>query len=333
MAGIIKDSSVWFNPSEFSAAQKTDNAIRLGIVKEAVLDQRSGDIVYRVEVRYRDNKIDVNCRYARRFGGIYNYEDIVHRGYTVNQSQDTVEDYKKKAGDLVLVALIGGNQLEGVIIGSLAHTARTTTLKKEDGPQYKSEFNGVEKSINKDGELVVTIKGQPKNIAKLSETPGAALPAPEYDTKVGGAYYKFDKLGGFLLSDASTENGTQSLAIDKKNGTFVISSGKISLTLTKKTETTGLKCKILTITSEDKVTITTKEFKVEAKKSASIKAEKVAIGKDGIELLDQLIKAIDAISMVQPISPVGPCTPLKATPQWPQVEQIKAKIQQIKGSL
>ena len=199
--------------------------------------------------------------------------------------------------------------------------------------QYKSEFNGVEKSINKDGELVVTIKGQPKNIAKLSETPGAALPAPEYDTKVGGAYYKFDKLGGFLLSDASTENGTQSLAIDKKNGTFVISSGKISLTLTKKTETTGLKCKILTITSEDKVTITTKEFKVEAKKSASIKAEKVAIGKDGIELLDQLIKAIDAISMVQPISPVGPCTPLKATPQWPQVEQIKAKIQQIKGSL
>jgi phage gp45-like len=333
MAGIVKDSSVWFNPSDFSASQKTDNSIRIGIVKEVFLDERTGDLLYRVEVRHRTNKIDLNCRYARRFGGIYNYEDIVHRGYNINESQDTVEDYKKKAGDLVLVGLIGGNQLEGVIIGSLSHTARATTLKKEDGPQYKSEFNGVEKSINKDGELLVTIKGQPKNIAKLSEAPGAVLPLPEYDTKVGGAYYKFDKLGGFLLSDASTENGVQSIAIDKANGTIKVSSGKLSITLTKKTETADIKCKILTIASEDKASISTKEFKVEAKKSASIKAEKVAIGKDGVELLDELIKVIDNIGMIQAISPVGPCTPLKATPQWPQIEQIKAKIQQIKGSL
>lgn len=333
MTDIIKDSSIWYNSDRLAAAQKTDNSIRIGIIKSSIFDQSTGDVLYAVEVRYRQTKVNMKCKYTRNFGGVFNYEDVLYRGYSVNEKADNVEDYNKKAGDMVLVAPLDGNQFEGVIIGLLSHPARKSTFNIEDGPQYKSEFNGVEKSINKDGELLVTIKGQPKNIAKLAEAPGPVLPLPEYDTKIGGAYYKFDKLGGFLLSDASTENGVQSLAIDKANGSFTINSGKISITLTKKTETASLKCKILTVASEDKISMTTKEFKVEAKKSASIKAEKIAIGKDGVELLDELIKVIDNIGMIQAISPVGPCTPLKATPQWPQIEQIKAKIQQIKGSL
>ena len=76
----------------------------------------------------------------------------------------------------------------------------------------------------------------------------------------------------------------------------------------------------------------TKEFLIQSSTRAYIKSPKVAIGKDGIELLDELAKLVDALGLVIPISPVGPCTSLKSSPNWPQVEAVKAKIKEITGS-
>jgi hypothetical protein len=103
--------------------------------------------------------------------------------------------------------------------------------------------------------------------------------------------------------------------------------------LTKKDEKVELKCKLLDIVSDDKITAKTKEFKMEASTSTKINSPKVAIGKEGIELLDQLFQLIEKLSKVTPISPVGPCTALVATPQWPDVAQVQSKIKEITGSL
>jgi hypothetical protein len=94
-----------------------------------------------------------------------------------------------------------------------------------------------------------------------------------------------------------------------------------------------LKNKVLKIVSDDLIDQKTKKYATEASESAKIKSPKVAFGKDGVELLDQLAKLIDALGKIQNISPVGPCTLMSATPQWPEVEQIKAKIKEITGSL
>jgi hypothetical protein len=110
-------------------------------------------------------------------------------------------------------------------------------------------------------------------------------------------------------------------------------AGKVEISLTKATEVLDIKTKSMTVAALEKMTSSTKEYSLAASSTVKIKSPKIAIGKDGVELLDQIVKAIDKLGAVKPISPVGPCTPLMATPEWAEVSAIKAKIEQIKGSL
>lgn len=329
---IVKDSSIWYNPVNYSAHTEKNPQIRIGIVQKVFVDQKKGDIRYLVEVQDRNDRIPTNCRMMRRFGGVYNYEDVIYRGYAINDKPDPVQDFQAKAGDIVLVASLNGETREGVILGGITHAARRVELKPEDGPQYKSEFNGVEKYINKDGEYTVTFKGQPTNLDKLKETPSAKIKSPTYNVEIGSTYYKFDKEGGWQICD-NAKSDPQKIHVDKKTGTVTINSGKVSLKFTKKTEDIAFKSKTLGVTATDKIEQTTKTFKVAAETTATIKSPKIALGTDSIELLDMIVKLIDAMSKVQPISPLGPCTPLIATPQWPDIETIKSKITEIKGSI
>lgn len=329
---IVKDSTVWRNSDNFSAVTYKDPYIRLGIVKKAYRDEETTDLRYLVEMRDKNDAIEVNCRLMRKFGGIYNYEDTVFHGYKFDDKPDPVQAFEAKAGDVVLMALLNGEAREGVIIGSMTHPARKCDIDITKGPQYKAEFNGIETKINEFGEYTITFKAVPTNVAKLDDKPTVKIPAPIYDDKVGGSFFMFDKTGSYEVNDKDKE-GVQNLRIDKPKGTFEINSGKIKLTMTKKEEKVELKCKLLNITSDDKVTGKTKEFSFDASTSVKIKTPKVAIGKDGIELLDQLFQLIEKLSLVTPISPVGPCTALKATPQWPNVAEVQSKIKEITGSL
>ncbi len=103
--------------------------------------------------------------------------------------------------------------------------------------------------------------------------------------------------------------------------------------MTKEKELVTLKCKVLEITSDDKITSKTKEYSIDASKSVKINSPKVAIGKEGIELLDQLFQLVEALGKVQPISPVGPCTSIMNAPSWPGVVSVQQKIKEITGSL
>lgn len=329
---IVKDSTVWRSSNHFSAVEDKDPYIRLGIVKKVYRDEDTSDLRYLVEMRDKNDAIPVNCRMMRRFGGVYNYEDVVLHGYKFDDKPDPVQAFDAKAGDVVLMALLGGEAREGIIIGGVTHPARKCTIDITKGPQYKSEFNGVETVINQDGEYIVTFKAIPTNAKKLDDKPAAKIPAPTYDDKVGTSYFMFDKTGSYEVSDKD-KNGIQNMRIDKPKGTFTVNSGKIKLTMTKKEEKVELKCKLLDIISDDKITAKTKEFKMEASTSTKINSPKVAIGKEGIELLDQLFQLVEMLGKVTPISPVGPCTALLATPQWSGVTGVQSKIKEITGSL
>lgn len=330
--GIVKDSSVWHSPTQFAAVESKDPYIRIGIVKKVYRDKSTTDLRYLVEIRDKNDQIELNCRLMRKFGGVYNYEDVVYHGYKFDDKPDPVQAMDAKAGDMVLVAHLNGEAREGIIIGSLMHTARTSNIDITKGPQYKSEFNGIETVINENGEYIVTFKAVPTNIAKLNDKPSKKLPAPTYDTKVGTSFFKFDKTGSYEVSD-NDQNGKQNLRIDKPKGTITINSGKIKLTLTKKEEKVELKCKVLDIVSDDKITSKTKEYSLDASTFTKIKSPKVAIGKDGVELLDQLSQLVDALGKVIPISPVGPCSAIGKSPQWDGVVSVQSKIKEITGGL
>lgn len=328
---LVKDSSLWCDPSNTQLADSKNSTIRLAVVVSAHNDVKTGELRYIVQVQAKSKRFFLPCRMMRRFSGIYNYEDHVHRGYAISSKPDQVNDYAAKAGDVVLVALLNGNGREGIILGGLMHTARKTNIKASDGPQYDAEFNGMHTNINSNGEWTFTFKGQPTNLNILNNAPSKTLPAPIYDTNIGSSYMKFDKTGSWTVDDNS-KSGIQTIILDKPNGVLKILSGKISLKMTKQSELVELNCKVTKTKAADLFDVKTKEFTITSSTRAYIKTPKVAIGTEAIELLDQLAKLIDKLGTVQPISPVGACTTLGSSPGWSEVEAVKAKIKQITGS-
>jgi hypothetical protein len=329
---IIKDSSLWGSSASVAGISRKDPFIRIGIIRSVITDQETSDLRYIVDIQNRNDSISVNARPLYRFGGAFNYEESVGRGYRTDDKQDAVNSFVAKAGDTVLVAFLNGESREGVILGGLTHPARFSTLDPAAGPQYRSEFNGIETEINENGEYTLTFKAVPTNIGALNTIPGARLPIPEYDLEVGTSFLKIDKTGSIEINDNS-QQGVQNLRLNKPDGIISINSGNINITMTKSSEQIDIKSKMLNITSDDQINEKTLNYTLNASSSTKIQSPKVAIGTDSIELLDQLSKLIDALAKVTPISPVGPCTPLGTTPQWPEVASIQSKIKEITGSL
>ena len=329
---VVKDSSIWRNRSVYAATSEVDATIKVGFIQSASFDKDRGETIYVVEVFAKGDRVMVPCIHARRFGGVHNYEDYVLQTFNSSEKDRKSYGYANKAGDAVVIAYLDGSSRGGVILGGLNHLARKQTLKPDDGPQYLSVINGIETSINKDGEYTVTFKGLPKNAADLKKAPSSSpVPEAEYDDKVGGSYMKFDKKGGWILSDKS-EKDPQSVELDKSGGKLKITSGKITLTLDKASEKIEAKAKELSATI-DKVNFKSKEVKIEGSQTVKISSPKVAIGGNGTELIDQVCQLIDALGNLTAISPVGPCTPLTAAPTWAMVMAIKMKLSSIKGSL
>lgn len=223
---IVKDSSIWCNAGAMQATFHQDTALYTGTVKDVKNDVESGEPRYLVEIQGRNTP--VACRMMSRLGGLFNYEDVLLRGYDY-KSPATVP---AKTGDVVLVGMLGGQGREGVILGGLMHPGHKTSLKRENGPEYRSEFNGVETYVNKDGEYSVTFKAQPTNLADLNKSPNGILPTPQYDTDVGGGFFKWDKTGSFTINDAAKEK-PQLMWIDKLNGNVQLASGDVVLRLDK----------------------------------------------------------------------------------------------------
>lgn len=285
----VKDSSIWYKPSALKTVNSLDTRLYIGVVREALNNTDTNELHYLVEIYHKNDIILSNCRMLRRWGGVYNYEDYVMHGYNYNAASNNQNGNTAIPGDVVLVGQFAGQGREGVIIGSLTHPARKNFLDTKKGPQYKSEFNGIETSINEDGEWTLTFKGQPTNKDNLDSAPDQVVPAPEYDKDVGTSYLKWDKTGSFTIDDNATDGDKiQRLFIDKKNGTINIDSGKISLKFTKKDQSVVLNCKTSENNSEDSITYKTKKFKGDATDRAHVttplyvvESGKVRLGSEG----------------------------------------------------
>lgn len=286
---FVKDSSVWFKTSALQTVNTLDTRLYVGVVREVRNDVNTKELRYMVEIHHKNDTILTNCLMLRRWGGAYNYEDYIMHGYNYNDASNNQNGAAAVPGDVVLVGQFAGQGREGVIIGSLTHVARKSFLDVKKGPQYKSEFNGIETSINEDGEWTLTFKGQPTNKDKLDASPSQPVPPPEYNTDVGTSYMKWDKTGSFTLSDEATDGDkVQKLFIDKKNGTIDIWSGKINLNFKKDGQKVSLTNKETLITSADSITYKTKKFYGEATTESRVKtplyvieSDKVRLGEEG----------------------------------------------------
>ena len=293
---IVKDSSIWNDPSATSLLYGKDCAVRIGVIRDEIFLTDAGVTRYKVEVWDNGVTIPVSCIRTSRFGGIYNFEEYTHRGFTPG-TNDASTVRNLQPGDQVIVAYLNGNSREGVILGSINHFGRKEAINAPEqekannfsefvnrkGPttvRYISEFNGLQTAINSDGEHRVTFKGQPTNLAKLLEAPtGNEIPAPVYDEKIGSSYYEFDKTGSWYLNDNSKDGGIQSIKVDKPNGKIEIISGKTSLVINKKDETYTYTQKKVTFNTADEWNLNTKKTNIMS--SAEINAKAAKINTDG----------------------------------------------------
>lgn len=285
MSHTVRDSSIWYDSDTLDMIEGQDYKLCFGVVLEAINNKDNNELRYLVEVYYKTDKTIVECRMLRQYGGVYNYEDFVMRGYQFDTPNGSRDGILTIPGDVVLVGKIGGSAMEGVILGSMTHPARKSFLDSTKGPQYRSEFNGIETFINDKGEWTLTFKGQPTNLSKLNDAPNGVVAEPKYDKDVGTSFMKWDKTGSFTLSDEATDGDkVQKLFVDKKNGTIDIFSGKINLKFKKDGQKVSLTNKDTLITSEDKIVYKTKKFNGEATTEIRVKTPLYVVESDKVRL-------------------------------------------------
>lgn len=331
MDNIVKDSSIW-KYDKISSTQPYSGEIKIGIVREEVYDDNTDSFFYRVEATAKGKAFLMLCRQMSKFGDIYNYEEWNFRDQVLSTPVTLPTKYTNRVGEVVIVAPIDGNTIDGVILGTLKHPGRKTQIKSKK-MAYASEFNGLKTTIDDDGAYKVIFQGKSITNSVLSTlVPGTPIPPAKFDPSISNSFLSMDKTGSLELNDASIAL-PQSIKVDKPNGKLIITSGKVTITIDKASQKIDTVCIDKSISATKSFTVSTADFSIDAKKSVKIKSPQIAIGFGGTELLDTITKLIDAIGTVVVNSPVGACSPIATAPTWPQVILLKTKLMVIKGSL
>ena len=326
----VPDSSMTKIGNTHQSDAAYDATIKMGMIKRS-FKGFDGNTYYTVECNHRGNITLMDCRLMMKFGGPHNFEEYHLRAYNqqdlrIPGDRSALRGYDVRVGDVVVVGCLSGSARTGVILGCLAHGARTDEIPIGD-IAYINCFNGIETKITKDGTYSLTFKG--RNLALLDlHIPGTPVPSPQYDPIYGGTFLSLINDGSFIVSDGKT----QSIKIDKSGAAITITSGGSSITIN--ATDTNIKSTNVAIGSSTsvKVAVAANEIAIDGVQKVAVKAAKISIGSGPVELIDVLIKLIDAIGSLVVTSPVGPCSPVNSAPTWSaQVELIKQQLSSIKA--
>jgi len=175
---------------------------------------------------------------ARLLGGFGNYEEQVLRAADPSKSFNLLkggDSATRQDGDIVYVAFLGGNPLYPVILGkgTQPKDSTQTGAKSGDGPRQRSEYNGVFKEIDKNGNLIIKRKGGSYDAAKRVFNAASGNEASlELNAKKaeiaggGGAKIKADD-SKVAIGTSSVELLQQIVDILEKVITWVDSTGSV----------------------------------------------------------------------------------------------------------
>lgn len=153
-----------------------NSALRFGVVTKSYPKGSPGNILglsteYDVMVfEQNENKSATpqtykNCLSSESLGSLADFFETTLR---VQTKKGSSEDAKGQDGAVVLVLCLNAVSGNGIIIGSLTHPDRKTTLI-DNGPHLEGEFNGVNIKVNKDGSTSLTFKGATDNDGKPTD--------------------------------------------------------------------------------------------------------------------------------------------------------------------
>ena len=176
-----------------------------------------------------------NCMASEGMGSIADYFEKNLRIRTELDINQSLMDFKGQNGAIVLLLCVDSLSEKALIIGSVTHPDRTTTLTSTD-PQLSGEYNGVAVDIKPDGSTSLTFKGatDSKGVPKDSSL------NTTFQIKTDGSFeFKHPKVD--ILADAGgaltiTASGDASITCDNAN---ITASGDTNVNTTGTTTITS----------------------------------------------------------------------------------------------
>jgi phage baseplate assembly protein gpV len=167
-------------------------------------------VEYDVWVQHRANKTAVTKMYSHviaidHFGSVADFSFATYRVKKTATNEGDTKDLAPGLGAKVILLCINGETNNAVILGGI-RDFNSTTDKKEDGHNLHTVFNGIDLSINNDGELTLTYNGATGLDGK---------PAEKTDQEAAGTIIKISVDGNLLISDGKGEN---SILVDRAEG-------------------------------------------------------------------------------------------------------------------
>jgi hypothetical protein len=158
-----------------------------------------------------------NCVAIDSFGGVADFFEFKIRPVNNVSEDKEVEvdaNFQKQFGNVVLILCLDGSADKGIIIKSLPHPGRKTTLTTENELHLEGEYNGLNWKIDKEGSLTVTFRSKTDNQGK-----------PQ-DEQSGGTFVKMDKEGSIELNTNLKEKDATSVKLDKTKKDINITAGQ-----------------------------------------------------------------------------------------------------------
>jgi hypothetical protein len=169
--GLLSGGS---NP-KFEAFKKTfqNTALRVGIIMESYPiddDDNLNGLFPEYDVMSFEQNEDQgsttitykHCLASSSFGSVADFFEANLRKMERNDGDGVTPDFAKQNGAIVLLLCLNGMSDTGIIISSLAHPDRETTLQDGD-PHLEGEYNGVRVKVESDGSTSLVFKGATDN--------------------------------------------------------------------------------------------------------------------------------------------------------------------------
>ena len=119
---------------------------------------------------FSEGQIITNCRLSSWLGGEFNYAERVLKPNSRPLNEVPLKD---QDGDIVFFQYIQGQKLAPIIVamGTQPKDGDATGAMISDGPRWVEQYNGVETTINRDGEYSLIAKGGELDMEANTFTP------------------------------------------------------------------------------------------------------------------------------------------------------------------
>lgn len=225
-----------------------------------------------------------NCIDSAGFGSIADFFEAKLRKMENKTTPGTSPDPTGQNGAIVLLLCLNGLSDRGVIISSLTHPDRATTLV-DNSPHLEGEYNGVHIVVNSDGSTSLTFRGATDNDGNI------------VDSSQGDTVLSIEKDGSYQI-----QHSTITQRLDKNGKVDLTTKDDISNTTDTNFNVTATKDIVLDATGDFNASMN--KLTLSAQGSAMLQSQKLALNAESeIDLQGSQI-SIEAEAMANIQAPI-----------------------------